>query len=83
MNARRRSIAVVLLLITGAVMTSYVSSTNKDQRYTNSSGANEAGFARLPQIVWQYLTNTNKERSPAFQLPVQQMQLPAVATAEH
>lgn len=63
-------------------MTSYVSSTTKDQRFTNSSGANDAGFAKLPQILWQYLTNTNKERSPALQLPVTKMQLPDVATEE-
>ena len=82
MSFRRHSVAVVLLLITGAVMTSYLSSTKKDQRFINSSGANEAGFAKLPQILWQYLTNTNKERSPAAHLPVAKMQLPAVATEE-
>ena len=70
MSFRRHSVAVILLLTTGAVMTSYLSATNENHRYINSSGANEAGFAKLPHILWQYLTNTNKERSPAFTLPV-------------
>jgi hypothetical protein len=82
MSFRRHSVAVILLLMTGAVMTSYLSATNENQRYINSSGANDTGFAKLPQILWQYLTNTNKERSPAFNLPVTKLQLPAVATAE-
>lgn len=82
MSFRRHSVAVVLLLITGAVMTSYLSATNENQRYINSSGANDAGFSKLPQILWHYLTNNSKERSPAFQLPVSRIQLPARATAE-
>lgn len=82
MSLRRHSLAVVLLLITGAAMTSYLSATNKDQRFINSSGANDAGFAKLPQIIWQYLTNTNKERSPAQPLPIQQLKLSPEATAQ-
>lgn len=63
-------------------MTSYLSASNEKQRYINSSGANDAGFAKLPQILWRYLTNANKERNPAFTLPVNRLQLPARATAE-
>lgn len=63
-------------------MTTYLSATTKNQRYINSSGANEAGFSKLPQILWQYLTNGNKERSPVLPLPVQKFQLPDKAGSE-
>ena len=63
-------------------MTSYLSTTDENQRYMNSSGANEAGFSKLPQILWQYLKNGNKERTPAFPLPVQKFQLPEKAGVE-
>jgi hypothetical protein len=82
MSFRRYLVALIPLLIAGVVMTSYLSATNEDQRYINNSGANDAGFAKLPQILWQYLTNSNKERSPALPIPIQQLQLPPQATAQ-
>jgi L-ascorbate metabolism protein UlaG (beta-lactamase superfamily) len=82
MHFNRHSLTVVLLLSCGAVMTSHCSSTTKNQRFSNSSGKTDAGFSKLPQILWQYLTTTNKERSPAVQLPVTQIAIPAQPSSE-